>query len=185
MSEAVLDARAVPATAGSHCRGLVAVHPVQADDGRRQPKDGAQEGKSDIRLPLGTAVDAAVERDTTPVEDVAAGAIEPVDQEAKADEPADGDDDIGWPVDEGAAEGEQPNDGQQDRKCRDDFGIDEAALVPRRATGHRVEVVAREARDDGCEDQFPDAEDYGKEVGEDHDDDWVEETALDGVCCRG
>ncbi len=71
-------------------------------------------------------------------------------------------------MDERAAEGEQPDDGEDDGKTGDDLGVDEAALVPRRRSLGEVEVLARQTGDDGSECQLRQAEDHGQEINENH-----------------
>lgn len=126
--------------------------PVQAQQGRDEPADGGQEGEGLVGLP-GAAAGAA-EAQAAPVEGVAAArAAELVDEQAEGDEPAGGQGEVGGPVDEAAGEGEQPEQGEQDGQARDDLGVDEAAELPGGLAGV-VEVVARDACDDGREDQL-------------------------------
>lgn len=106
----------------------MAADPVQADDGRDEPADGRQEGKGLVGLP-GAAV-VAPEPEAAPVEGVAAGAAEPVDEQAEGGEPAEGEEDVGRPVDEGPREGEEPEEGEEDREASDDLDKDEAAERP-------------------------------------------------------
>lgn len=98
---------------------------MQTQQGRDQPANSAQKRKRLIRLP-GPAVGAA-EAQTGPVKGVATAAVEPVDEQTKGDEPGDGEDEVGGPVDEAAGEGEEPDDGEEDGEAGDDFGVDEAA----------------------------------------------------------
>lgn len=129
-----------------------AAHPVDAQQRRYQPANSGQERKRLIGLP-GAAVGAA-QAESAPVERVAAAVAEPVDQETKGNEPADGDDEVGRPVNEGPREGEQPDDRQQDGQGRDDLGVDEAAEGPRGLVVLGVEIMACDASDDGCEDEL-------------------------------
>ena len=151
-----LDARSVPAAAVSGVRSgsgsPVAADPVDAQDGRDQPQDGTEEGERLVGLP-GRAVVVA-ETDVAPVEGATTGVAEPVDDQAEGDEPADRDDEVSWPVNEAAAEGEQPDDGQEDGQAGDDLGVDEATQLPGRGTLGIVQVLAGEASDDGCEGQL-------------------------------
>ena len=76
-----LDAGSVPAAAAmmggrGRWRG-VAADPVDAQERRDQPKDGAEEGECLVGLP-GRAVVVA-EADIAPVEGATAGVAEPVD----------------------------------------------------------------------------------------------------------
>lgn len=130
----------------------MAADPVDAEQRGDEPQDGAEEGKGLIGLPGGAVV--VTEADVAPVEGGAAGVAEPVDDEAESDEPADGDDEVGRPVDEAAAEGEQPDDGQEDGDAGDHLGIDEAAQLPGRGALGVVQVLAGEASDDSCEGQL-------------------------------
>lgn len=102
------------------------------------------------------------------VDDIPARAVEPVDKQAERHKPGDAEDDVGGPVDEGAAEGEQPDDGEQDAERGDDVGVDEAAQVPGRRAVAEVQVVRRDAQHDSAKDQLSQAEDHGEEVGENH-----------------
>lgn len=99
--------------------------PVQAQQRRDQPANSAQKRKSLIRLP-GPAV-GTTEAQARPVKGAATAAIEPVDEQTERDEPGDGEDEIGGPVDEAPREREEPNDGEEDGEAGDDFGVDEAA----------------------------------------------------------
>lgn len=87
----------------------VTVHPVDAQQRRHQPANGRQEHEGDIGLELGARV-ARVDGDARPVKDVAARAVEPVDEQAESDKPQDRNQEVGRPVDEAAGEGEQPDD---------------------------------------------------------------------------
>lgn len=71
-------------------------------------------------------------------------------------------------MDEAAGEGEQPDDGEQDSKSSDDFGVDEAALRPSAGVADRVEIGAVESGDDGGKDQLRNAKDHANEVCQDH-----------------
>lgn len=65
-----------------------------------------------------------------PVEGGAAAVAEPVHEQAEGGEPADGEEDIGGPVDKRAREGQQPEEGQQNGQAGDDLDKDEAAQGP-------------------------------------------------------
>lgn len=71
-------------------------------------------------------------------------------------------------MDEGSGKREEPDDGRDDADASDDFGVDEASLVPRGRPLDLVEVVAVDARHDGCEGQLRQAEDHREEVNEQH-----------------
>lgn len=103
-------------------------NPVDAQQGRDQPADGAQESKGLVRLP-GAAV-AAAQAEAGPVKGVAAAAAEPVDNQAEDGEPGEREHQVGRPVDEAAGKGEEPDDGEQDGEAGDDLGEDEAAELP-------------------------------------------------------
>lgn len=124
---------------------------MQTKQRRHEPANGTQKRKSLIRLP-GSTVGAA-EAQARPVKGAATAAIEPVDEQAKRDEPGDGEDEVGGPVDEAAGKGEEPDDGEEDGQAGDDFGVDEAAEVPAGFVG-LVEVVACDTGDDGRKDQL-------------------------------
>lgn len=170
-----LDSRTVPAAPGvaRTGRSRVTANPINAQDGADKPADGAQEGKGDDGLPL-SARSSAVEVDAVPVKDIPAAVIQPVNKQAEGDKPGHADDKIDRPVDEGTAEGEQPDDGEQDCEAGDHFGVDEAPEVPRAGALDRMQVVAVEACHDGGKRQLREAQDDGEEVGEDHV----------GLCCR-
>lgn len=89
----------------------MAAHPVQPERGRYEPADGRQEGKDLVGLPGAAAL--APEPEAAPVEGVAAGATEPGDEQAEGGEPAGGENKIGSPVGEGAREGQQPEEREQ------------------------------------------------------------------------
>lgn len=132
---------------------LLFAHPEQAQQGRDQPADGGEEGKGLVGLPA-AAVDAA-EADAAPVEGVAAGVAEVVDEEAEGGEPAGGQQEVYGPVDEAAGEGEQPEQGEKDGQSGDDLGVNEAGELPGRlVVVCHVEVVTGDTRDDGGEDQL-------------------------------
>lgn len=57
-------------------------------------------------------------------------------------------------MDEGATEGEQPDDGEDDGQAGDDFGVDEGALRPARSVFDRVQVVTSDAGHDSCKGQL-------------------------------
>ena len=57
-------------------------------------------------------------------------------------------------MDEAAGEGEQPDDGEDDGQAGDDFGVDEAALVPAGGSRHGMEPVARQAGHNGGKGQL-------------------------------
>jgi hypothetical protein len=129
-----LDTRAAvppaPSRGGSVGCAVVAVDVINAENGADEPDDCAQEDEGNISLPLRAGVGAAADGETRPVEDVAAGAVQPVDEQAEGDEPADTDEQVCRPVDEAAAEGEEPDDGEQNRQTSDDLCVDESTLVP-------------------------------------------------------
>lgn len=138
---------------GSSSRLLgVLADPAQAQQGRDEPADGGQEGKGLVGAP-GAAAGAA-EAQAAPVEGAAAAdAAELVDEQAERGEPAGRQDEVGGPVGEAAREGEQPQQREQDGQAGDDLGVDEAREVPRGVV-RVVEVVARDAGDDGGEDEL-------------------------------
>lgn len=148
-----LDLRAaVPLPAGGCIVGRrcsTATHPINAQCSRYQPANGGQEGERLIGLPGATV--GAAQAQAAPVKRVAAAVAQPVHEEGKGDEPAEGEDEIDGPMDEGAREGEQPDDGQQDGQGSDDLDEDEAAQGPRGLAMLRVQIVARDAGDDGGE----------------------------------
>lgn len=94
--------------------------------------------------------------------------MQPVDQQTERHPPADGDDEIDGPVDEGAGEGEEPDNGQEDAETGYDLGVYEPPLIPRRGVADGVEVVACEAGHDRGEGQFREAEDHRYDVDKDH-----------------
>lgn len=145
-------------TSGSH-RASMTADPVDSNQSANKPADGTEEGKSDVRLPLG-AGSRAVERNAAPVEDISARAIQPIYHQAKGNKPHDRDDEVGRPVDEGAAKGEQPDDGQEDGKAGHHLGVDPPPMLPGRGTFRRVEVLARQAGHDGPEGDLRQAEDH-------------------------
>lgn len=125
---------------------------MQAQQGRDEPAQRRQEHEGLVGAP-GAAV-AAAEAQAGPVEDVAAaGPAELVDEQAEGDEPADGEGEVGGPVDEAGGEGEQPEQGEEEGEAGDDLGVDEAAELPGGLVGV-VEVVAGDACDDGPEDEL-------------------------------
>lgn len=132
-SETSLDPRAaVPSTTGCRVVGRrcrLAAHPINAQRGRNQPANSRQESKGLVGLPGATVGTAQTK--TAPVKSVAAAVAQPIDEEGEGDKPADGDDEIGGPVDERPGEGEQPDDGEENGKGGDDLGVDEAAEGPR------------------------------------------------------
>lgn len=147
---------AVPPPVGSRRRGSrialrALANPVQTQQRRHEPANGAQKRESLIRLPGATV--GAAEAQAGPVKGAATAAVEPVDEQAKGDEPGDGEDEVGGPVDEAAGKGEEPDDGEEDGETGDDFGVDEAAEVPAGIVG-LVEVVACDTGDDGGKDQL-------------------------------
>ena len=71
-------------------------------------------------------------------------------------------------MDKRSAKGEQPNDGKNDGKTGHNLGVDEATLIPGRGALGCVEVLAREAGDDGSECQLRQAEDHGCEICHNH-----------------
>lgn len=126
----------------------MAMHPVDAQECRDQPADGREEDECNVRFPLRAGV-ARVDRDARPVKNIAARPVKPVDQKAKRDKPQDRDEQIGGPVDEAAGKGEQPDDGKQNGKAGDNFGIDEATLVPGRGATDGMKVDASETGNNG------------------------------------
>lgn len=131
----------------------VLAHPLHAQNSRHEPADGRQERKRRVRLPRCTAV--AAEAQMAPVKDVAAAAVaEKVDEQAKDDEPGDGEDEVGRPVDKGAGKGQQPEERQEEREAGGDFDVDEAAEGRGGAVALEVEVVACYAGYDGGEDEL-------------------------------
>lgn len=126
----------------------MAVHPVNAQDSRDQPANGREEDECNVCLPLRAGV-ARVDSDARPVKDVSTGTMKPVDQKTKRNEPQDGDEKIGGPVDEAAGEGEQPDNGEQDGKAGNNFCVNKATLVPGRWATDGVEVDASETGNNG------------------------------------
>lgn len=100
-------------------------HPVQTQQRRDQPANSAQERKRLIRLPRPTV--GTTEAQVRPVKGAATAAVEPVDEQTERDEPGDGEDEVGGPVDEASGKGKEPDDGEEDGEAGDDFGVDEAA----------------------------------------------------------
>jgi len=139
------------------------VHNPETKSSRSKPEDGAQEAESDISLPL---LARALVGQVAPVEDAAA--VERAnegDEQAEGDEPEDGDQEIDWPVQEGAAEWEQPDEGEEHGEGCDGFGVDEAALG-QGVVGHvlvGMKPFACEASDDGCKGELADAEQHAEE----------------------
>lgn len=97
---------------------------MQTQQRRDQPANGTQKRKRLVRLPRSTV--GTTEAQAGPVKGVATAAVEPVDEQTKRDEPGDGEDEIGGPVDEATRKGEEPDDGEEDGEAGDDFGVDEA-----------------------------------------------------------
>jgi len=99
-----------------------------AESGAGEPEDGREEAESDIGLP---AVAGALVSDVGPVEDGATlkGADE-CNEEAESDEPADGEEEVNGPVDEGAAEWEEPEEGEEHGQSGDSLSVDETSLGP-------------------------------------------------------
>lgn len=90
-----------------------------------------------------------------PVEGVATGVAEVVDEEAERGEPAGGQHQVHGPVDKAAGEGEQPEEGEQEGQGGDDLGIDEAGELPRRlGVVCLVEVMTGDTCDNRGEDQL-------------------------------
>lgn len=126
--------------------------PVQTQDGRHQPANGRQERKRLVGLPR--AAVAAAEAQVAPVKRVAAAAAEVVDEQAEDGKPGDGEEEVGGPVDEGAREGQQPKQGEEQREAGDDLSIYEAAERPGGAVVLDMKVVACYASYDGGEDEL-------------------------------
>lgn len=126
--------------------------PVHSQQRRDEPADGTKEGESLVRLPGATV--GATEAQTGPIKGAATAAVKPVDEQTKGDEPGDGEDEVGRPVDEAAGKGEEPDDGEEDGQAGDDFGVDEAAECPAGLVVGLVEVVACDTRDNGGKHQL-------------------------------
>lgn len=155
-----LDARrAVPAAAavvGVGVGGSAATDPEEPDKGGCEPDDGRQEAEGNVCLVATARITAGA--DVAPVKDGAAAITDEIDEQTKGDEPEDAEEDVHGPVDEAAGEGEQPDQGEQQRQAGHDDGVDEAAIVPGRRVGG-VEVGAGNTSDDGSERQLGTAED--------------------------
>lgn len=165
-----LDAMAIPAAAvrGGSDRMGVTADPVDAENSARKPANGAQERKRNIRLPLRARV-GTIKRDAAPVKGISATPVQPIDQQPKAHKPHDTDEEVGRPVDERPAEGEQPDDGKQNRDAGNDLGVDEPPQAPRRRALRGMQELARERRDNDAEGELRQTEDHGEEIGEKHD----------------
>lgn len=109
------------------------------------------------------------------------GAMTYMNEDAKGGEPRNGDDKVKWPVDEARGEGDEPYQGYDDGYSCDYFGIYEAPEAPGVLVGPR-EDPARDAGDDGGEDQLRRAEDDVDDTGENHSFFRESELLKEGVC---
>lgn len=125
----LLDTRSRPVCTAAVRPGLMVTNPDDADDCRDEPANGGEEREGYDSLPVAALI-RATEADVVPVEDTATRASEKVDNQTKCDEPADRDDDVDGPVDEGAREWEQPDGGEEDGNTGHDLSVDEPGLVP-------------------------------------------------------
>ena len=164
----LLDAASAPA-ATLVAAGLAVADPEHADDGRDEPADGGEEGEGDDGLPA-AADGGAADGDVGPVKDGAAAAVLVVNEQAKGDEPEDGDEQVKGVVCEGAGEGEEPDKGEEDGDGGDDLCVDEAGEGPRvdAELVHVVQVAAVDAGDDGAEGQLRGAEDHAGDLHDGH-----------------
>lgn len=88
-----------------------------------------------------------------------------VDEQTKRDEPADGHKDVKRPVHKGGRQRDEPQQRHEDGEAGDDLGVDEAAEAVGVPAG-AGEDPARDARDDGGEDELRRPEDDVDEAGE-------------------
>lgn len=91
-----------------------------------------------------------------------------VNKQTKGGKPHDADDKVNRPVNEAAAKGQEPEDGQQHGDGRDGDGVDVAAIVPCRGVVPLVQELTRETGNDGGKDQLRHAEDHGDDIRDDH-----------------
>jgi hypothetical protein len=121
-------AATIPATAARGRRGsnssLTAADPEDADDGRSEEADGEKEREGNVGLELAT--EATLGFDVAPVKDVSTAVTSEVDEKTEGDEPADGEENVPWPVDEAACEWDQEDDGRDDGNGSNDDGVDKA-----------------------------------------------------------
>lgn len=82
-----------------------------------------------------------------------------VDHEAKGCPPAKTEDDVDGPMHKRPREGNEPYQRNEDGQCRDDFGIDPAALRPVGRMAVLVKVLACDSSDNGGEDELCRSED--------------------------
>lgn len=132
--------------------------PVDSEQSRHEPKKSGQECEGNIGLELAALI-SGDGVNVVPVEDVAAGAIQHIDQEAKGCPPAKAEDDVDWPMDKRPREGNKPYQGKEHGQCRYHLGIDEAALGPVGRMAELVKVLACHSSDNGSEDELCRSED--------------------------
>jgi len=131
VEERCLDAGSVPAAAagGDCCIGAscAAVHDPEAEKSRSEEEDGSQEEECDISLEF---IAASTSGDAVPVPDATAVGAVIVREETESDHEASEEEEINRPVHEACEEWEEEEQREKDANCGDDFGVDEALLVP-------------------------------------------------------
>lgn len=87
-----------------------------------------------------------------------------VDEQAKGGPPAQADDEVQGPMQQGACEGDQPYEREEDGHAGDRLGVDEATQGPGRCRAVDVEIFAIDAGDDGGKCQLGAAKDEAQEA---------------------
>jgi len=165
-----LVARAIPTTAAGGglvdvCGATMAVHDVDAEESRSKEEDGSQEQKCEISSEFVASVAAS---DSIPVPDRAALVIV-VSKQSKGDHGSSKEDEIHGPVDETSHEWQEEEEGVQNADGSDNFGVDEALLVPCSGSFVLMQVLTCQACYDGGEGKLSDAEAEREDVDQKHD----------------
>lgn len=129
-----------------------AARPQPVDQGGRDPAETDHECEGLVGRPRAAVVAAAAEANVAPVEGVAAGAVDPVNQQSEGAKPADREPDVGFPAGVFVVEGEDPEQGPEDGEPGDDLGEDESGQSPARLPSVGLQVVSGYTGDDGRED---------------------------------
>jgi len=143
---------AIPAAAAGGglvdvCGASMAVHDVDAEESRSKEEDGSQEKESKISSELVASVASS---NSIPIPDRATGVIV-VSKQSKGDHRSGEEEEVHWPVDEASHEWQEEEERVEDADGGDDFGVDEALLIPCSLSFVLVQVLTCQAGDDGGE----------------------------------
>jgi len=175
-----LVAAAIPAASAGGglvdvCGASVAVHDVDAKKSRNEEEDGSQEKECQISSELVASVASS---DSIPVPD-GATIVVVVSKQSKGDHGSREQEEIHGPVDEASHKWQEEEERVQDADGGNDFGVNEALLIPCSGSFVLVQVLTCQASYHGGEGKLSNAEAERKDIDHKHDGGIVPAASID------